>query len=207
MAKYSTKKRAWCFRQLLVERVQDRMAGAVRGGARTVGHIALGIFGRVPAKASLIDRPGLGAAERHAEMLELDDRQDRLAAHVFDCVLIAEPVGAPDRVEHVPAPIVLFHVAERGADAALRRDRVTAGRENFGDARRVQPRRDHAQCRAQAGAARAENDDVERVVDDVVAVCLALFSSLPAEEELEDGEHAGTAENDRGGSDEELGRD
>jgi hypothetical protein len=49
---------------LLVESVQDRVAGAVRGGAGTVGHIALGIFGRVPAKAALIDRARLGAAER-----------------------------------------------------------------------------------------------------------------------------------------------
>ena len=114
---------------LLVERVQDRVAGAIRGGAGPIGHVALGIFGRVPAEAALIDRAGLGAAERHAEMLELDDRRDRLAAHVFDRVLVAEPVGAPDRVEHVPAPIVLFHIAERRADAALRGDGVAARRE------------------------------------------------------------------------------
>src|SRR5580692_4871763 len=155
---------------LLVERVQDRVAGAVRGGAGTIGHVALGIFGRVPAKAALIDRPGLGTAERHAEMLELDDRRDRLAAQVFDRVLIAEPVGTPDRIEHVPAPIVVFHIAERRTDAALRGDRVAAGREHLGDAGGVEPRRDHAQCRAQSGAAGAEDDNVERVVDDVVAV-------------------------------------
>jgi hypothetical protein len=50
-----------------------------------------------------IDRPGLGAAERHAEMLKLDDRGNRLAAHEFDRILVAKPVGAPDRVVHVPA--------------------------------------------------------------------------------------------------------
>jgi hypothetical protein len=31
--------------------------------------------------------------------------------------------------------------------------------------------------------------------------------SLSAEEELEDSEHAGAAKNDRGGAEEELGRD
>jgi hypothetical protein len=94
----------------------------------------LAYFGRVPAKTTLIDRARLGAAERHAEMLELDDRRDRLAAQVFDRVLIAEPVGAPDRIEHVPTPVVLLHVAECGADATLRCDRVAASREDFGDA-------------------------------------------------------------------------
>ena len=67
-------------------------------------------------------------------MLKLDDRGNRLAAHVFNRILVAEPVGAPDRVVHVPAPIVLFHVSERRADAALRGDRVTARRKDLGDA-------------------------------------------------------------------------
>src|SRR5207237_8759412 len=71
---------------LLVERVQDRVAGPIGGSASPVGHVALGILCRVPAKAALIDRAGFGAAERHAEMLELDHRRDRLAAHVFDRV-------------------------------------------------------------------------------------------------------------------------
>ena len=114
---------------LLIERVQDGMAGAIRGGAGAIRHVALRILGRVPAEAALIDLAGFGAAERHAQMLELDDRSDRLAAHVRDRILVAEPVGAPDGVEHVPAPVVLLHVAQRGADAALRRDRVAARRE------------------------------------------------------------------------------
>src|SRR6516225_10870038 len=128
---------------LLIKRVQDRMAGAIGGGTSAVGHVALGVFGRVPAKAALVDRPGLGSAEWHAEMLELDDRRNRLAAHIFDRVLVAEPVGAPDRVEHVPAPIVLFDVAERGTDAALRCHRVTACRIDLADAGGIEPRRDH----------------------------------------------------------------
>src|SRR4029077_15251163 len=113
---------------LLVERVQYRVAGAVRCGAGPIGHVSLGIFGRVTAKAALIDRARLSAAERHAEMLELDDRRDRLAAHVFDRALIPEPVRAPNCVKHMPAPIVLFHIAEGRTDAALRSDRVAAGR-------------------------------------------------------------------------------
>src|SRR5260370_10493458 len=155
---------------LLVERVQDCVAGAIRGGAGPISHVALGILRRVPAKAALVDLAVLGTAEGRAEMLELDDRGYRLAAHVFDRVLVAEPVGPPDRVEHVPAPIVFFHVAERRADAALRGNRVAACRKDLGDAGGVQPRRDHAQRRPQSGAAGPEDDHVKRVVDDVVAV-------------------------------------
>ena len=155
---------------LLVERMQNRVAGAVGGGAGAISHVALCIFGRVPAKSALIDHAGLRSAERHARMLELDDRWDRLAAHVCDRILVPEPVGAPDRVEHVPTPIVLFHVAERGADSPLRGDRVAASRKNLGDAGSVQASGDHAECRPQPGAAGAQDDHVEGVVDDVVTV-------------------------------------
>jgi hypothetical protein len=36
---------------LLIQRMKDRMPGPVRGGAGPIGHVALGIIGRVPAKA------------------------------------------------------------------------------------------------------------------------------------------------------------
>ena len=55
-------------------------------------------------------------------MLQLVDRFRRVAAHIFDGVLVAEPVGTLDGVVHVPAPVVLAHIAKRGGDAALRRD-------------------------------------------------------------------------------------
>ncbi len=155
---------------LLIERVQDGVAGPIRGGAGPIRHVALGIICRVSTKAALVDLALVGTAERHTQMLEFHDSGDRLTAHEFDRVLVTEPVGAPDCVEHVPAPVVPFHVAERRADATLRGNRVAACREDLGDAGSVQPRRDHAQCRAQSGAAGAEDDHVERVVDDVVAV-------------------------------------
>ena len=76
-------------------------------------------------------------------MLELVDDLRRHLAHVLDRVLVAEPVRALDRVVHVPEPVVLGHVAERGADAALRRDRVRARRETPSTAPRptARPRR------------------------------------------------------------------
>ena len=64
-------------------------------------------------------------------------------------------------VVHVPEPVVLAHVAERCADAALRRDRVRARRENLRQHRDRQARLGELQRRAHAGAAGADDDRVE----------------------------------------------
>src|SRR5438046_945166 len=76
----------------------------------------------------------LGARERQTEMLKLIDGSRRLSAEVFDGVLIAQPVGALDRVVHMPAPVVRTHIAERGGDAALGSDGMRAGGEHLGNA-------------------------------------------------------------------------
>ena len=134
--------------RLLIQRVQHRVTGAVRRGAGALGD-AFAEVRRHAAERPLIDAAVFGARERHAVVLELDDRRRRFLAHVLDRVLIAEPVGALDGVVHVPAPVVLAHVAERGADAALRGDRVTARREHLAQARRRQPLLGEPERRAQ----------------------------------------------------------
>ena len=60
------------------------------------------------------------------------------------------------------------HVAERGADAALRRDRVAARREHLGEARGREALLREAERRAQARAAGADDDDVVGVIDEFV---------------------------------------
>ena len=62
------------------------------------------------------------------------------------------------------------HIAERGADAALRRHGMAARRKDLGDAGRLEPGGGHAQGRAQPGAAGADDDDVVAVVDDLVCL-------------------------------------
>ncbi len=102
-------------------------------------------------------------------MLELYDRFHRIAAHVFDRVLVAEPVGALDRVVHVPAPVVLAHIAERGANAALRRDGVAAGRKDLADAGGFDPRGSHAESCAQTRSAASDDHDIVAVVLDRIS--------------------------------------
>ncbi len=144
----------------LVERVQHRVAGAVGGGAGAL-HRLLAEVGRVAAERPLVDRAVGVAVERHPEVLELVDDLGRHPAHVLDRVLVAEPVGALDRVVHVPQPVVLGHVAERGADAALRRDRVRARREHLGQHGHRQAGFGELQRGAHAGAAGADDQRVE----------------------------------------------
>src|ERR1700756_703005 len=76
---------------LLVERVQDGVAGTIGRGAGPVSHVALGIVRSMSAETPLVDFAGVGSAERYPQMLKLDDRIHRLATHIRDCVLVAEP--------------------------------------------------------------------------------------------------------------------
>ena len=101
-------------------------------------------------------------------MLELVDRRRRVADQVFDGVLVAQPVRPLDGVVHVPAPVVLAHVAEAGGDAALGGDRVRAGGEDLGEAGGLQARLGAAERGAQARAAGSDDHDVVLVVDELV---------------------------------------
>ena len=126
------------------------MAGAVGDGAGALRRRAFAEIHHHAAEGPLIDLALFGAREGHAEMLKLIDGDRRVAAEIFDGVLVAQPVGALDRVIHVPAPVVGAHIAERGGDAALRRHRVRAGGENLGDAGGLQARLRGAERGAQA---------------------------------------------------------
>ena len=153
---------------LLIERVKHGVAGAICCGARALHRRAFPHVLHVAAKRALIDRAVLVTAERHAGMFELVDRLRGLAAQIFDRVLVAEPVGALDGVEHVPGPVVGRVVHQAGGNAALRRNRVAAGWEHLGDAGCFQPGLGAAHRGAQARAAGSDNDGVIRVIDNLI---------------------------------------
>ncbi len=155
--------------RLAVERVQDGVAGTIGGGASALRD-AFAEFGRHAAERALVDLADLGTGERYAPMVQFVDCGRRVAAHVFDRILVAEPIGALDGVVHVPPPVVRAHVAEGGGNPALRRDRMRAGREHFRDARRAQAGLGAADARAQARAAGADHDDIERVIGDRIGL-------------------------------------
>src|SRR5689334_24986045 len=148
------------------------MAGAIgsRAGALRLG---LAILRGHAAERPLVYLAVVGARERHAPMLQLVHGFRRVADHVFDRVLVAEPVRSLDGVVHVPTPVVGMHVAERGRDATLRRDRVRAGRKHLGDAGGAQARLAAAYHGPQARAAGANHDHVVGVIFDRIGLAVA----------------------------------
>ena len=158
--------------RLAVHGMQHGVAGPVRGGAGALG-LSLAVVHRHAAERPLVDPAVLGARERHAPVLEFVDRRRRLTHHVFDRILVAEPVRPLDGVVHMPAPVVLVHVAERSRDAALRRHRMRAGRKHLGDAGGAQSRLAAADHGAQARAAGADHDHVVGVVFDRICFSIA----------------------------------
>ncbi len=157
------------FQRLLVQRVQHGVAGTVGGGAGALRGRAFAHILHHAAERALIDLALFGAAERHARVLQLVHGGGRLAAQIFDRVLVAQPVRPLDGVVHVPGPVVGTHIAQRGGDAALRGDGVAARREHLGDAGGLQTRLGNTHGGAQARAARTHDDGVIGMVDDLVS--------------------------------------
>ena len=143
------------------------MAGPVSCGACAL-HGAFAEVARHPAKGALVNLAFIGPAERHAPVLEFVNGSRRFAAEIFDRVLVSEPVGALDGVIHVPAPVIFAHVSERCGDAALRCNRVRAGRENLGDTGGLQSGLRGAKRSPKARAACADNDDVIGMVNEFI---------------------------------------
>ena len=86
------------------------------------------------------------------------DRLDRLARQDLGRVLVDEVVAALDGVVHVPLPVVLFLVAQRGADAALGRAGVRPRGVELGQHGRLDAVARELERRPQAGAAGTDDD-------------------------------------------------
>ena len=145
---------------LLVQRVQHGVAGAVGGGAGAF-HGLLTVVGGVAAKGALVNRAVRVAVKGHAHVFQVIHDLRCLAAHELDGILVAEPVRALDGVVEVVVPVVLVHVAEGGADAALCGYGVRARRKHLAQHGDVQAGARQLQRGAHAGATGANDDDVK----------------------------------------------
>ncbi len=145
--------------------------GALRG--------TLSIVSCHTAKWALIDFSVLLATrERQTPVLEFVNCGRCVAAEIFDSVLIAEPISTLDGVVHVPAPVILAHIAERGRDATLRRDGMRAGREHLGDTRGTQPCFAAANHGAQTGTARTDDDDIVTMILDRIGTSIDRWRAV-----------------------------
>ncbi|MCY1500179.1 hypothetical protein D9M68_342180 [compost metagenome] len=149
------------------------MAGTVGSSTGALNRRAFAVVLHVAAEGPLVDLAFGIARERHAVVLELIDRLRRFHGEILHGVDVAEPIGTLDGVVEVPLPAVRRHVLQRGSDAALGGNRVRAGREDLGDAGGLQTLLCHAEGGTQTGAAGADDDDVEGVIDIFIglAVC------------------------------------
>ena len=138
--------------QLLVEDVQDRLAG-------DVGDV-VGAGGRGAAECAGPEQPLVVAVERDAHVLEVEHLLRRLAAHDLDRVLVAQVVRSLDRVVGVRLPRVLG--VERRVDPALGRIGMRADGVDLGDDADRGPRLSSAEGGALAGKTGAYDEDVMR---------------------------------------------
>ncbi|GMA34859.1 hypothetical protein GCM10025876_10630 [Demequina litorisediminis] len=111
---------------LLVQRLQDHVAGAV-GGVAGATHGRLAVAAGVAAKAALVDLALGRAVKRQAHLLEVKDRVDGLVAQDLRGILIDQVIATLDGVEGVPLGVVVLDVGEGRRHAALGRARVRAG--------------------------------------------------------------------------------
>src|SRR5210317_1544360 len=111
-------------------------------------------------------------------MLEFDDRIRRFLAHILDRILVSEPIGPLDGVVHMPAPVVLTHIAERGTNAALRGHRVATRRKYLRDTGGPEPLFGESEGRPQTRPAGADDDNVVGMVDEFVSSAHAQAPKL-----------------------------
>ena len=145
---------------LTIKRVQYRVPCSVGGCAGALHRRALAEFCGVATKGALVNLTFLGAAERHAVMLQLINRLGGLTRQIFHGVGVAQPVRTLDGVIHMPLPVIRAHVRQRCGNAPLGCNCMGAGRENLGHTGRAQSLLSHAQRRAQPRATCADHDDI-----------------------------------------------
>jgi len=162
---------------LLIERLKDHVAGAI-GRIAAASHWPLAEVAGVTAETALIDLSIGGAVEREAHALQLDDRWDRFAGQHLGGILVGEVVATLDGVEHVPLPVILFDVAECGADAALGRTGVRTRRIQLREHRRWDALACQLERRPEAGPARTDDD---RIYIDLSCLCLKCTAHVSAQ--------------------------
>ena len=103
--------------------MQHGVAGAVSSSAGALYRF-FAIVGGVAAKGALVNRAIRVAVKRHAHVLQVIHHLGGFAAHELNGVLVTQIVRSLNSVEKMVVPVVFIHVAQRRADAALRRHRV-----------------------------------------------------------------------------------
>ena len=116
------------------------------------------------AEVALEDEAVLRAIEEGAPLLELEDAVRRLLRVELGHAPVVEELAAAHGVAEVDLPVVLLpHVAQRSRDPALGHHGVRLPEERLAHQRGLHTHRARFDRGTQAGAARADDDDIEVV--------------------------------------------
>ena len=158
------------FQALLIQAVQHGMTSTVGRCGSTLNGWAFAHILHVAAKGALINCAVGIAAKWNAGMLKLVHRSRRFTHHIFDRVLVTQPIRSLYGVVHVPGPMVRRVVAKRRRNSALCRNSVRTGGKNLRDTGCFQTGFSAAHRGAQARAAGSDNNRVIGMVDNLVSV-------------------------------------
>ena len=117
----------------------------------------------VAAEAALGDLAVGEPVKGKAHVLQLQDRLDHLLGEDLGGILVGEVVPSLHRVEHVPLPVVLLHVAQGRPYPSLGRPRVASRGVELGDHRHVRTFPGRIEGRGQACPTRTHYDDLVSV--------------------------------------------
>ena len=146
------------------------MSGSVCNAAASVSLSSLAVFKGLSAESALVDLSLGSSREGHAIVLELDDGLGRHLGHVVDGVLVAQPIGALDRVVHVVLPVVVLHISQSGIDTALGSNGVGTGGEELGNAGGLETGLGKAKSGSESGTSGTNNNCIILVVNGLVCV-------------------------------------
>ena len=147
--------------------MQYRMTRPVSRRTCTLGNTFTKIGGHT-TKWALINFTFFGPRERNTKMLKLINSFRGIATQIFDCILIAQPIRALDRIVHMPTPVIITHIAKRCRNATLSSNSVATRWKNLRNTCCPQaffraPKR----C-TQTRPAGANNDNIELMVYELI---------------------------------------
>lgn len=122
------------FQVLLIKRVQQCVTGTVSRRRSACRLLAAEVF-RLTAKRTLIDTTIIKTRERQAHVFEFQNRFRPGFTHIFNRVLVTDIVRPFYGVVHMPFPVIFMGITQRNGNAALRRNGMGTGREDFREQR------------------------------------------------------------------------
>ena len=146
------------------------MAGTVSRSTGALHRRAFAHILHMAAKWPLINGPIVVSRKRHAGMFQFVHCCRCLAHHILNRVLIAQPIRSLYGIVHVPRPMVRRVVLQRCRNATLCRHSVRTRGKNFRDTCGFQSGLGSAHRRAQTGTARADDNNVVSMVDNLVGI-------------------------------------